>query len=411
MKLKSPLSVQWELTNNCNHQCIYCYKNTKQDNSFDESLTDKVINDLVDNNIFSLTLTGGEPFLKKEKLIYITNKLKNSNINISVNTNLTYIDEQTIDALIDNGANCFLISCPSHKKELYEKITNSSNYELFLTNLKLIQSKPVSNTINMVVNKLNKDLVYQTGEFLINKFGIKQFCASPINPTNQFNFQLALTNEEINKTFEDLIKLKEDYSIKIGNLTMVRYCSLSETVMSYDELISSCSAGSTSMVISHDFKIRPCPELTYEVGSLHDESFNDLWLKLQLWREGINIKHNCVGCDKIKSCAGGCISYEQYINKPELKKPLIKRSQNQLIFDLKKNYSISHVRYRLENGDYLITQGKQFIIGNESLVIFIKELEKLGEFNPLKFINEHQLGDEGLALLTYLYFNKFLIEK
>lgn len=75
--LKYPTSMQIEVTENCNHNCFYCYNHWRDDNATDnmtredaEILSDKIINDI---KPFHIVLTGGEPLINFDITLYKRN--------------------------------------------------------------------------------------------------------------------------------------------------------------------------------------------------------------------------------------------------------------------------------------------------------------------------------------------------
>ena len=69
--LSLPLTAQLEVTDFCNHRCIHCYnldseiKNRPMRQVGDETVL-KCAQTLIDNKIFGVIVTGGEPLIKKE---------------------------------------------------------------------------------------------------------------------------------------------------------------------------------------------------------------------------------------------------------------------------------------------------------------------------------------------------------
>jgi 7-carboxy-7-deazaguanine synthase len=87
-KLKSPISVQIEVTTRCNGNCIYCYNywKYKKNNSQNFDLSIEKIPDIVDelkiNEVLNITITGGEPLFHEKATTLLMEKLEESNINI-----------------------------------------------------------------------------------------------------------------------------------------------------------------------------------------------------------------------------------------------------------------------------------------------------------------------------------------
>ena len=80
IRLKSPLSVCWQITTKCNLNCKYCISNSNMSGDYGLS-TEKakeIINQLGRIGVNRLDFTGGEPLVRKdlcEVMEYATNEL------------------------------------------------------------------------------------------------------------------------------------------------------------------------------------------------------------------------------------------------------------------------------------------------------------------------------------------------
>ena len=75
VELASPTSVDIAITKKCNHKCVHCYNVWRTDDDSQELkkvLTDQqveiITNELVKNNVWRATLTGGEPLAELDVL-------------------------------------------------------------------------------------------------------------------------------------------------------------------------------------------------------------------------------------------------------------------------------------------------------------------------------------------------------
>ena len=67
----SPINVQLELTDVCNHACVHCYNNwrsyypelMKKPNSEDIKILFKIGQRVIDADVFHIVLSGGEPLI------------------------------------------------------------------------------------------------------------------------------------------------------------------------------------------------------------------------------------------------------------------------------------------------------------------------------------------------------------
>lgn len=108
------------LTEMCNLRCSHCYMSA---NSKGKTLSIKEIDNLIDNlpiNCLRISITGGEPYMCREKLYYILNKIKNkfgkkkTEVRVETNGMFFYHDNITIkkevEKLIEIGVSTLRLS-------------------------------------------------------------------------------------------------------------------------------------------------------------------------------------------------------------------------------------------------------------------------------------------------------------
>ncbi len=245
--MKAPLNIQLEITNACNHKCEYCYNYDRFNKDYlTKENADKIL-DVLGDDIFEITLTGGEPLLNKSTLFYILEKCEDKNIDTYLNTNLTLLRCDDIDKL--RNLEGILASFPSYNKETYNKITNSRNYDKFLSNLERVKENiPVG--VNMTVTQSNKKDIYATGKFLHDSFDFDYFSATPIIKTSEFHRNLGLSKGEVVGLVDDLVRLHEDFDMDVDSLENIPSCRLPKKYReAYRFSNRSCSAGITNILV------------------------------------------------------------------------------------------------------------------------------------------------------------------
>jgi MoaA/NifB/PqqE/SkfB family radical SAM enzyme len=99
--LRTPLSVQVELTTRCNNRCSHCYNFQKQVEvpEMSMSTTDlrTVLARLEEAQVFAVGFTGGEPFLLPSLVRQGVGFCNDRGIRCSVNSNLTPINPAAIE--------------------------------------------------------------------------------------------------------------------------------------------------------------------------------------------------------------------------------------------------------------------------------------------------------------------------
>jgi len=123
IKRPYPTSAQIELTYRCDLNCIHCYCKGSE---VKKELTACEWKDLIDQmhsaGTMWLTITGGEPLLRKD-FIEIYAYAKKKGFFISLFTCGTLLDDETIRYLSENPPYSVEISLYGVKKETYEVIS------------------------------------------------------------------------------------------------------------------------------------------------------------------------------------------------------------------------------------------------------------------------------------------------
>lgn len=95
-----PLTLQFELTTNCNLKCRHCY-NMSNERVYDRTMTVenwlKVVDDVIANGgIFQAIMSGGEPLLLGDGLLQIMDKLHDDGTSFVIISNGMLMDEKMV---------------------------------------------------------------------------------------------------------------------------------------------------------------------------------------------------------------------------------------------------------------------------------------------------------------------------
>ena len=411
--LKHPSNIQIEITELCNHKCFYCYnswqinKNQKAYMTFENSnkIIDKVTYEV---KPFSVTLTGGEPFLNLPVLKNFIEKLPKKNMSIGVNTNLSYSTPKNLEFLLDsNNKFGMLISLPHFKLKKYEFITKAKDLDNIYNNLSFIKkSTNIPIMINMVVSKVNIDSIYEEGKFLYENFDIKKFSATPVStPPLDYKEDLNydLEPKDITSIYTQLKKLSDDFNINVDSLQTIPLCFIPEEIRMESLYIfqKPCSTGKGTLAFDYKGNMRSCVQSPLFIGNILDSKFESLWDKLRNFRNKKNLPTDCLECDILNLCNGGC-RFNGYnedesldrkdprmINRIKLKQ---KKENNEKEINLNENYVLSeNFKYRKEDKDmYTFFESGSVMVVNTELKNFILNMNKLGSFNPNEILNNYK---------------------
>jgi len=308
-----PIITQFEITDNCNFFCPHCYHlddiiEKRERFKVEEETLLKIAETIISNEIFNIVLTGGEPLLKKNTLKKLIDLFVKHGRNVSLNTNLSLIDDSFISYLNSVKINSLLISCPSTDPEIYKLFTGGGDYSVFESNLiKLIKNK-IPFTINMVVNKSNLNSIKETA-IQLSKLGVINFGATPMG-LNAYNpkLDIMLSKKELHQLIYDLIWVQENLNMTIDIIEALPKCSFPQDVLNknYKFLNRKCQAGKTVVTISCKGEVRPCAHNPNSYGNILDTPLLTIYENMRDWRDFTFIPEKCTKCKYLMSCFGGC---------------------------------------------------------------------------------------------------------
>ena len=139
LKLKSPLRVQLEITDRCNHKCVHCYKPDQGYEKTPELPARELVKKISDAEVFRLIITGGEPFASKERLYSILEAAKKyPTLETSINSNGTLITKEDSALLKSYGIKGVLISLPSSDPGTLMSITRKDSLRQICDSIDLL---------------------------------------------------------------------------------------------------------------------------------------------------------------------------------------------------------------------------------------------------------------------------------
>lgn len=314
---KYPTSITVELTYRCNEQCTFCISDAgrkfyNQNNIIDMELQrsdiDRILEQMYELRISLLTLTGGEPLLRKELLYYTIYEAQRKNINVALLTNATLINKKIARELsefsnltniqisldgIDDATHDFL----RHRKGSFDESLNAIN---------LLKENGIKPSLSFVLNKLNYEQ-YPDMLLLAEQLDL-QLRMAPVVPIGRGkeNSDYLLTNKQITEF------LKYTHRTNDGKL--------SARIMPRER----CSI-TTSPAIDPFGNIYPCMHMKFsefKLGNIRSDKIKDIWNNSSVIKELQNYnKHknsDCKGCWNkyiCDGCIGVAYSYYQTIYK------------------------------------------------------------------------------------------------
>lgn len=166
-------SICWNITSDCNENCKFCIRSIFPDLSFEENKI--IAKKIAESNIEKLTFAGGEPMLYKrlfELVDYI--KSINPNIILSLTTNGKNITRDSLE-LICSKFDWITLPIDASTNELNNTLGRGSNHlDKVLWLLNELKNSKINVKINTVVSAQNSNDIMNIKN-IVNKYEIKRW--------------------------------------------------------------------------------------------------------------------------------------------------------------------------------------------------------------------------------------------
>lgn len=316
--LRYPPNVQWEVTSECNHNCIHCYNYWRKDHqkiagmckfhTEEEYLI--LASKIIEQKPVSVVITGGEPLLVFDKIKSSIELLLKHGIYVSINTNAALLTEEIVDFLVEHKMGIF-VSFPCSDEKICDFITGKKgSVQSIVEKLDLAYSKKLPFTTNIVVSTANILHVQDTAAFLKERYDLPNVyitrVGKPINSDETFN-QYMLDFKQLARLQDICVYISKNMGMKVETSCPYTACSLtSKEAFELFAYTKACTAGRTSYAVDTGGNVKACPRDSTLYGNILTEDFGAIWARTEDWRNGSYIPEECKTCASLSMCMGGC---------------------------------------------------------------------------------------------------------
>lgn len=318
-----PLSIQLDVTNACNLKCLYCYASSgeprKDELSFDE--ISNLLKHLADIGVFSIVISGGEPFLRPD-ICDIIRSACEYDMRVTVNTNGTLLTQEMIKKLRTATDHCktsnkltITINVEGASAHTHDAIRGGEgSFNMTMKGVNnLIKSKiPLRLIIITVAQKQNLKEIPEITKIAskLNAYEHRIISLAPFGRGMNSYKRHALTPTEWQQVFEFRKTCDIEIPVQFGHELFF--------ILSKDEFsrkaryLPACEAGKRSCVISSNGNVYPCKffyEEQFLAGNIRKEPFFKIWRESKILNffRNFRIKDDwCKDCVIREACMGGC---------------------------------------------------------------------------------------------------------
>lgn len=308
--LKSPISIVWEITNNCNFKCPHCraYQIYIEDS---EEIENKIIEEIIKNEILTVNISGGEPLLNP-RVIGIIKKLNDKQIYTGISTNGWLYNEKR-EELLNAGLKFIQISVDG-PKELHEKFRGiEGSFDRAISALKQAKKDGLFTQMNVTITSNNIDTLEWNYKKAL-EIGVDKILYRRVVPAGKAKEN----NKVLPKKEKYIEKIKELMKLDSENLIVAIDDPIIYALKNDAENGLGCAAGIKSLGISSNGNIYPCIFLRTKIGNIKENSLSDIWNKSEiLTRLRKKDIEECKKCRFRYSC-GGCRAFSGIYSKDEM---------------------------------------------------------------------------------------------
>ncbi|UCE23412.1 MAG: radical SAM protein [Candidatus Zixiibacteriota bacterium] len=309
-----PYMVVWEITFACNMRCLHCGTSAgtvrPEELSTDEALA--LIDELAELGCTAITLSGGEPLLRKDWRD-LARHIKKRGVRVALISNGYAMTDEIVRDFKEIGMANVGVSFDGIEKTHNYIRQNDESWERALNAMRLMNKNEMSFCAVSQISNINLSELDDMRQLLI-EVGCPQWRIQMTTCTGRMPRDFVLSLDNYPKLIDKLLEYQERESeIEIDVGENIGYYGCKGTKLWGGEPYLGCYAGTRVAGIESDGKVKGCLSMQEEFveGNVRDSSFKEIWnnptgflYNRQFTRE--TASGECRECRYLPLCRGGC---------------------------------------------------------------------------------------------------------
>lgn len=326
------LFLQWHVTERCNLRCKHCYQ---EDDYLKNELSSEQMLDIYKQYVelieqwglkeASLSLTGGEPLIRRDLLPFIENikgHTENHKLNFKfrILSNGLLLTPSLAIKLRDLGIQNFQVSLEG-MKEKNDEIRGDGVFDKTIKTINVLTDHGIKTTISFTLTKKNiedvEPLVDLCDGLGVDTLGIRRLvpCGRGAQLIKYF-----LEPHKLREHYIHLEKLRRRLSESGSGLKLVSGCE--QGIMASDPECGSienfcCVVEGRSLAILPNGGVLACRRLPIKLGNALETPLKEIYYGNQVFwdiRDLNTVHESCRKCDVFRLCLGGakCVTYSYF---------------------------------------------------------------------------------------------------
>ena len=274
--LSFPLTLQFELTRNCNVRCRHCYNRSGIQSFHDRMQPENWINlahyIVSKGGIFECILSGGEPLLLGNYLFDLLDILHDDGCSFMIISNGMLMDEQAVIKLKKYDFICVQISIDGYDPETHDAFRGvKGSWQKAVDAAYFVTKHGLPLT---VAHSATPDSMADVGKMcnLAYQLGAGRIILGEISPSGRAidNNDILMSYDQRNALYERINALQQKYA---GRMSVERSASTKIQLMRYRESLNS------GAIIRPNGDIRLDCMTPFIIGNVLDDDLYEIWNK------------------------------------------------------------------------------------------------------------------------------------
>jgi SynChlorMet cassette radical SAM/SPASM protein ScmE len=325
--MRSPRSVDLEITSRCNLRCRYCYFFGNPDVTYRDLPTDEWLRffaELGAAHVMKVCFCGGEPFMR-EDLPQLIDGVVCNRMRFSLVSNGGLIDDDKADFMAKTGRCDYVqVSIDGSKAEVHDAFRGEGSFAGAVRGVRTLQRHGLKVDVRLTVHRRNVEDLEAAARFLLEELNLPAFStnsAGYLGFCRQNADEVLLTVSQREQAMRVQLAVERKYPGRInaqaGPLAdgqMWAEMIQADSDHNAGGCLTSCGGCNSTLAVRSDGTMVPCTMLPHlGLGRINRDPLVETWQNhplLRRLRERASIQLSgfaeCRGCSFISRCNGGC---------------------------------------------------------------------------------------------------------
>jgi radical SAM protein with 4Fe4S-binding SPASM domain len=308
--------IRYQVTRACNLRCYHCFSSSAKalNNELTLDEAKKMAVELKEHGAKLMTLTGGEPLLRRQFTLDYIAFLNSLGIYTRLFTNGYLLSEDVARKLKENGVNEVQISIDG-LKEVHDNFRGvAGSFQRCILAVENLKSEGIRTIIRTTIIPQNSrqmpKLIALAQDLKVDGFRARPFVGVGRGNENR-EYILSPQDHEIAMRYLTDIRRKISLPIQLlqPSFPFLFDSKVKPKILDNNYRGFRCSCGKQLCAITPDGFVKPCGYFSKKLGNIKDESFAKIWYETDFvcdLRQLKKLNEFCMKCEYLSICGGGC---------------------------------------------------------------------------------------------------------